>query len=356
VDRTAVIAQWGQIELEPLSPDDAASLASGQDVSQGLLVDYLGDFARSAKLGLPVYRIAGGAGYLWAASSDPKGRGHLRLVASDASLYAQAVPQPPAAPALAQVPKPDSQEQVGTVGAAKTTPEADDAAQRTLAEAGGAKAEGARIKSGSDEAAPTPAKPGPEKAITERVGAEADGARTQSEPAQAETNYLWVVAASIVGLAALLAGAALMLLKRRSAKETAQAQLQERFAAQFHAMDIEEPTAPTIGGPERIAELDDEIELDAPTAPTASEPVAERVAEPHHEADIEAPVVEAPIAPTMGKPATQTITLSDPNLIAQVISSESADLDKRHCPACDHEVLLAARFCSNCGYPIDLQD
>src|ERR1700736_4759438 len=66
-DETAVIAKWGQIELEPVSPDALASLASGKDVTQGLMVDYLGDFTRSAKLGLPVYRIAGGAGYLWTA-------------------------------------------------------------------------------------------------------------------------------------------------------------------------------------------------------------------------------------------------------------------------------------------------
>jgi hypothetical protein len=356
-DGTAVIAQWGQIELEPVSPDALTSLASGKDVTQGLMVDYLGDFTRSAKLGLPVYRIAGGAGYLWTASSDQKGRGHLRLLASNASAYVQAAPQPPANPEVVQVAKPDSLEQAATVGAAKINPGADDAAQRTVAEAAGAKTESARVKAEADEVAPAPSKPGSEKAITERVGAEADGPRDQSEPAQAETNYFWVVVASVVGLVVVLsAGAALMLLRRRRAKETAQAQLQERFAAQFHAMDIEAPLGPAIGGPERIAEPDDAMDIDAPTAPIVSEHVAERGAEPHHAADIEAPVVEASIAPIMGKPATQTITPSDPNLIVQVISRESADLDKRHCPACGHDLQLAARFCSNCGYPIDLQD
>ena len=47
----------------------------------------IGNFDRSAKEGFPLYRISGGAGFIWAASFDQKGRGTLRLVAVDTSAF-----------------------------------------------------------------------------------------------------------------------------------------------------------------------------------------------------------------------------------------------------------------------------
>jgi hypothetical protein len=88
IERNAVIAIWGQINLEPLDSSTLSIIASGHDVKSGLRVDYLGDFRKSAKLGMPVYRIAGGPGYLWNASYDQKGRGHLRFLTSNAAAYA----------------------------------------------------------------------------------------------------------------------------------------------------------------------------------------------------------------------------------------------------------------------------
>src|SRR6202035_1196712 len=137
VDGTAVIAQWGKVELEPLTAEELAEVAAGKDVMQGLRVDYLGDFTRSAKLGLPVYRIAGGAGFVWAASAEQKGRGHLRFLASDASAYGPAPAQPPAGPEVAQV-RPDMPAQAGIVGAPKATAETGDT-PRTVTEAPAAK-------------------------------------------------------------------------------------------------------------------------------------------------------------------------------------------------------------------------
>ena len=81
----AVIASWGKIWLEPLDPDAISMLASGQSPRKGLLVDYLGDLRRSAQLALPIYSLSGGAGYLWSASTDRNGRGHLRFLTVDAS-------------------------------------------------------------------------------------------------------------------------------------------------------------------------------------------------------------------------------------------------------------------------------
>jgi hypothetical protein len=113
-----VIAVWGKITLEPLDQDSIKRLAGGKNPRKGFLIDYLRDFTRSAKEGLPIYRIVGGPGLIWAASFDRKGRGTLRLAAVDVSGFAplpdsapvdqiaasaQQEGLPPAAPAVATV-------------------------------------------------------------------------------------------------------------------------------------------------------------------------------------------------------------------------------------------------------------
>ena len=80
----AVIAVWGAIQLEPLRPEEISVVASGGS-HLGILVSFLGDLRRSAKAGVPVYRLAGGAGFLWAATFDQNGKGVLRYLAIDAS-------------------------------------------------------------------------------------------------------------------------------------------------------------------------------------------------------------------------------------------------------------------------------
>jgi len=81
----AIVATWGKIELEPLDSESVRSLAEGKSPKKGLLIDFLGNFTRSAHEGLPIYRIVGGAGFLWAGSFDQKGRGTLRFATIDAS-------------------------------------------------------------------------------------------------------------------------------------------------------------------------------------------------------------------------------------------------------------------------------
>src|SRR5262245_15288468 len=81
-----ILASWGKVELEPLDNDDIKALAEGRrPIKKGYLIDFIGNFARSAKEGLPVYRLSGGAGFVWVASYGRKGRGTLRLLAVDAS-------------------------------------------------------------------------------------------------------------------------------------------------------------------------------------------------------------------------------------------------------------------------------
>src|SRR5262249_21513511 len=79
------IAVWGKTTLEPLDHDSTKILAGGRSPKKGLLIDFFCNFARAAKDGLPIYRIAGGPGLLWVASFDQKNRGSLRFAAVDAS-------------------------------------------------------------------------------------------------------------------------------------------------------------------------------------------------------------------------------------------------------------------------------
>jgi hypothetical protein len=105
----AILATWGKVELEPLDNDSVRSLAEGKSPRKGLLVDFLGNFTRSAQEGLPIYRIVGGAGFVWAASFDQRGRGTLRFAAVDPSGLTP-IPVPnasvaqPVQPAPVQVP------------------------------------------------------------------------------------------------------------------------------------------------------------------------------------------------------------------------------------------------------------
>jgi hypothetical protein len=80
-----LMATWGGVSLQPLDRARLTDLAAGRDVRAGILVDHIGNFQRSASIGLPVYRVTGSAGYVWAASWDPAGRGTLRFLTIDPS-------------------------------------------------------------------------------------------------------------------------------------------------------------------------------------------------------------------------------------------------------------------------------
>jgi tetratricopeptide (TPR) repeat protein len=99
---SSVIALWGQIELQALTPDEVGVVAAGGSPRGSVLIDRLGDLVRSAKTGLPIYRISGGPGYLYSASFDESGRGHRHYVAADFSLLVGK--RPDAFPPLARRP------------------------------------------------------------------------------------------------------------------------------------------------------------------------------------------------------------------------------------------------------------
>ena len=107
----ALIAVWGKIKLEQLDAAEVSELAAGGKIHKGILVSYLGGIQRSAKAGVPVYRLAGGPGYLWAATFDREGRGALRFLTVDASKLTTQTPQPtPPQPTPSPPPPPYKEE------------------------------------------------------------------------------------------------------------------------------------------------------------------------------------------------------------------------------------------------------
>ena len=75
--------------------------------AKGILVDYLGDFTRSARGGLPVFAVSGESGYVWVANYDEQGRGTLRFFAiNPAKLTPALIPTnlPQSQPAVVSAP------------------------------------------------------------------------------------------------------------------------------------------------------------------------------------------------------------------------------------------------------------
>jgi TonB family protein len=85
--RHSIIAAWGEVTLSPYDEPTMESLRRGDTITGGgLQVDFLADTERSARLGLSVFRLGGGPGYIWRAQYDDNGKGRLRVEAVNASL------------------------------------------------------------------------------------------------------------------------------------------------------------------------------------------------------------------------------------------------------------------------------
>jgi hypothetical protein len=219
----AVIAVWGSVQLEPLDGNDFAALQSGAISPQGLLVDHLGDIAESLSLGLPIYRLKGGPGYLWSAASDRAGRGHLRFLALDESALAgpqdvalskpikDAVASKPAKEAVVQGTKeavglaatsdlrafltPQPTSIIANDAATPAASRSKDRSQQSIVQKTRVDAERARLMDAE------------RMAIEERERARVAWARFEAEAAayEARDRVKWIVAASLLILIAVLA-------------------------------------------------------------------------------------------------------------------------------------------------------
>ena len=100
----AILATWGAVTLTPLDETTMAALRRGEEIHRGLLADFVGDPIRSARIGLPVYSIGGGPGYLWGANYNDAGKGSLHIIAVDASALGHS--QPPTVALAPSAPTP----------------------------------------------------------------------------------------------------------------------------------------------------------------------------------------------------------------------------------------------------------
>jgi hypothetical protein len=90
----AIIAAWGAVTLTPLDSPTLDALRQGAPVHSGLIIGALGDPRASARMGVPVYGLGGGAGFIWSANYNNSGKGLLRVTAVDPSAVNPAA-QPP---------------------------------------------------------------------------------------------------------------------------------------------------------------------------------------------------------------------------------------------------------------------
>jgi S1-C subfamily serine protease len=112
------IALWGNVALEPVDAQSRKILAAGKSPKIGVMIDFLGNYERSAKNDLAVYRILGGPGFVWSASYNSDGRGTLRFLAINPSEFYAPIIQPSVVPPptiAAPAPPPAQKPQVETV-------------------------------------------------------------------------------------------------------------------------------------------------------------------------------------------------------------------------------------------------
>ncbi len=94
-----IIALWGNVSLEELDNASRIILAADKSVKRGVSVDFIGNYTRSAREGLPLYRLTGGAGFVWIASNK-NGQGTLRFLAINPSAFYRDADDPMRAMAL----------------------------------------------------------------------------------------------------------------------------------------------------------------------------------------------------------------------------------------------------------------
>ena len=265
-----LIAVWGNVTLEQLDQESIKVLvADRKALKKGLLIDFLGNFVRSAKAGLPVYRIDGGPGFVWAASFDQKGRGILRLGAVDASEFLpplarqQPTAQMTEATSEASEAKPELRQANGEI-----RPELpDDTATMVDPEKAKPAAEWAQTEdaSASSNAEVQPELPDdtativdPEKAepaaewahtkdasVTERANLDAVGSPLEAKSAIGDATTSWwetLAYGSIVGLLVALISSAIVIYKKRQKASVSKGRVL------LHRTDLIEAAAePAIG-------------------------------------------------------------------------------------------------------------
>ncbi|TXN29128.1 hypothetical protein [Methylobacterium sp. WL19] len=213
------------------------------------MIDYLGDFRRSARLGQPVYRITGGPGYIWAASFGSDGRGTLRLTAADLSGLGSVTPPSDAlttkvgAPAAIVRPVPSAVTAVGD--AATDTAFASEGTRRPLQSSERldlvpAPASGASIVAGATAVAP----------LIQTVVAQGMGTDVESATKNAAENALTQVVGSFIDTEKMLEKRSQIVDGIRSETRSLRSNVREYSQGSIKALEVVDTT--TEGGLVRI--------------------------------------------------------------------------------------------------------
>jgi hypothetical protein len=256
----AIIASWGTIKLEPLDSESVKIVAAGESPRKGLLADFLGNFQRSAKLGLPIYRLSSGSGYVWSASADRNGRGYQRTFVYDANMAAS-----PSATAAA----PPATGSEATVADADKAAADKAAADKTAADKAAAE-KAAAEKAAADKAAA-------DKAAAERVAALNIAAETAAaEKAAAERAAADKAAAEKT--AALKAAAEKVAAEKAAADKAAAEKVAALNAAAERAATEKAKAAADKAAAERLAALQAAVDKATAEKNAALKAAAEKAA------------------------------------------------------------------------------
>ena len=127
----------GPLPSTPLDDEAMEALREGHEIHRGLVAEFIGDAHQSARLGLPVYKIGGGPGFIWGASFDDFGKGSLRLSAVDATGVPspQTQPSTPVQPPLSYTAPSQPTPAPSQLTPAPAEPSAEDLARREHARA-----------------------------------------------------------------------------------------------------------------------------------------------------------------------------------------------------------------------------
>ena len=337
--QTAIIAVWGKIQLTELDADAVSILASGESPRKGMLIDYLGNLRRSAQLGLPVYSVSGGAGYIWSASVDRNNRGHIRFLTVDPSAVSPAAPVSPATaaqPAPAEIAKTETAEKPN-VDAAPAPVEPDPPVPDPPVEPEKTSVDAAVSKSEVENmAAPEADKIAPSLARLEK-----DLATAEAKIRVLETLAYCAVAGLIVFL--MIAASLLLAWRKRASATRAQVSESETEPAQ-RALHVQGGRAQSSAANSGLSEKQTAADMtavsrDAVAAVAAAAEPQSRNEQKHYE--------------NKGQ-TTRKATRRRKG--KNVESEQSASATTTSCVHCHREISINDKFCMHCGAAVAARD
>ena len=355
--QTAIIAVWGKIQLTELDADAISILASGESPRKGLLIDYLGNLRRSAQQGLPIYSLAGGAGYIWSASVDRNNRGHIRVLTVDPSALPPAAPASAATAAEPTAAEPPSGEVAKIETAAAEKPKADVEPpsvepEATSVDAGIAKTE-------VEDAAATEG----DKIAPSLARLEADLAAAEAKSRVMEKLAYWAVGGLIILL--MIAASLLLVWRKRANARKAQVKSETQPAGvAVHAQTsqaqssgaLEERSAPDSAAVSRGAAVADAIRFQNGSEQKQNIVNKNRGQKPEQQLaavnDKSDETAQPPLVNTAScVHCNREISVDDKFCLhcGAAVAPKDAAATTRLCSSCRQEIGASDRFCRHCG-------